>query len=54
MQESNKSKDSQWVKESKKKIKKCAQKKELIDTWCESSINTVAEELVSSENIASW
>ena len=23
-------------------------------TWCESSINAVAEELVSSENIASW
>ena len=36
----------------KKKLK-CAQKKELIDTWCRSSINSVAEELVSSENISS-
>ena len=35
------------------KQKKCAQKKELIDAWGESSINTVAEEFVSSENIAS-
>ena len=36
-----------------KKIKKCAQKKEPIDTWCRSSINTVAEKLVTSEIIAS-
>ena len=34
------------------KIKKGVQIKKLIDTQCESNINTVAEELVSSENIA--
>ena len=36
-----------------KKIKKCVRKKEPIDTWCRSSINTVAEKLVTSEIIAS-
>ena len=45
-------KSSRWVKKPKNK-KKCAQKKELIDAWNESSINTVADEFVSSENIAS-
>ena len=35
-----------------KTIKKCAQKKEPIDTWCRSSINTVADKLVSSEIIS--
>ena len=53
MQESDKSKGSRWVKKSWKNKKMCP--KEGTDcTWCESSINTVAEELVSSENIASW
>ena len=54
VQKSNNSKDREIVPMSKKpKKKKCAQKKELIDAWGESSINTVAEEFVSSENIAS-
>ena len=36
-----------------RKIKrKGLQNKKLIDTQCESNINTVAEEIVSSENIA--
>ena len=49
-------KSSRWVKKPKNKKnvpKRCAQKKELIDVWSGSSINTVAEEFISSENIAS-
>ena len=37
-----------------KKNEKGVQKKKLIDTQGESNINTIAEELVSSENIASY
>ena len=35
------------------RTRKGAQKKKLIDEACESNINIVVEELVSSENIAS-
>ena len=38
---------------SRKVWRKRKENKKLIDTQCESNINTVAEELVSSENIAS-
>ena len=38
---------------SRKVWRKRKENKKLIDTQCESNINTAAEELVSSENIAS-
>lgn len=46
--------DCRRLKQVKRQINLCFQKKILIDMLCESNINTTAEEIVSSENIVCY